>query len=311
MEPPSGCNDHDPSHPSSSSVCKSADVGQATVCPLKCHYRYDDTERKDINFSICSSNPFFPYKAQVIVPMYWLISIYCEHCFDFNCINIILGCAHVCSPTVHCLLCDSFVEIWINRGGHRGGVLHLPQSNIGSAVSAQNDLLNNSKKVRGKNWEKSVNFLPITHLRPRVPRCNSNWGQDSRTETCSALLPEARVKIHINYNITQPAFCHFSSTSWCPLTHSRPVSAGHTSPRYSARFHKRRPVARCAHSRSTPSPWGPGVLWSCHRIFQPVEKQQIKSPGSEYPSVFGTLTYFVIKRNQCHPSPRRLLQQGR
>lgn len=101
-----------------------------------------------------------------------------------------------------------------------------------------------------------------------------------------------------------------SATSWCPLTHSLPASAGHTSPQYSARFHKRRPVARCAHSRSTPSPWGPGALWSHHRIFQPVKKQQIESRGSECRSAFGTLTYFVIKRNQCHPSPRRLLQQG-
>lgn len=160
MKPPSGCNDHDPSHPSSSTVCKSADVGQATVCPLKCHYWYDDTERKDINFSICSSNPFFPDKAWVIVPMYWLISINCEHCLDFNCINIILECARVCSPTVHSLLCNSFVEIWIKRGGR--GVLHLPQSNIGSAISAQNDLLNMvtiQKQWGEKIWEKSVNVL--------------------------------------------------------------------------------------------------------------------------------------------------------
>lgn len=82
----------------------------------------------------------FAAQTIVIVPMYWLISINCEHCFNFNCINIIL--AHVCSPTVHSLLCNSFVEIWIKRGGHRRGVLHLPQSNIGSAISAQNDLLN-------------------------------------------------------------------------------------------------------------------------------------------------------------------------
>lgn len=165
--------------------------------------------------------------------------------------------------------------------------------------------------MRGKNGETSVNYLSMTHLRPRVPGCNGDWGQDSRTETCSALLPEARVKIHINYNITQPAFSLFSSTSWCPLTHSLPVSAGHTSPQYSARFHKRRPVARCAHSRSTPSPWGPGAPWSHHRIFQPGEKQQqIESRGSECPLAFGTPTYFVIKGNQCHPSPRRPLQQG-
>lgn len=110
------------------------------------------TLREKTLTSLFAAQTLFSYKARVIVPMYWLISIYCEHCLDFNCINIILGCANVCSPTVHSLLCNSFVEIWIKRGGHRQGVLHLPQSNIGSAVSAQNYLLNKVtiQKQRGE-----------------------------------------------------------------------------------------------------------------------------------------------------------------
>lgn len=63
------------------------------------------------------------------------------HCRKF--LNFIawIKLLSACSPTIHSLLCNSFVEIWSNRG-HRGRVLHLPQSNIGSAVSTQNHLLN-------------------------------------------------------------------------------------------------------------------------------------------------------------------------
>lgn len=54
VAPPRGLNGHGPSHPSSSPVCKSSDVSQATVCPLECHYRYDDTERED-SLSHCTN----------------------------------------------------------------------------------------------------------------------------------------------------------------------------------------------------------------------------------------------------------------
>lgn len=61
-------------------------------------------------------------------------------CFDFLIDLIPTTYECVSSPTLHRLMSQLFVEIWRQGGRGQRRLLHLAQSDVGSAVSAQNHL---------------------------------------------------------------------------------------------------------------------------------------------------------------------------